>query len=123
MSRRQLFTVPLKMGAEINQVKPSGSRFKRMQVFMSCVIRCGPHCRRMVVKVTNTKALREIGEIQRTVSEAGQHRLWKQPLSWGALEAGAVHQTLWIHRFCFKICGKLPLILATFPGNASTWEC
>lgn len=105
MNRRQLFTVSLKMRAEIYQVKLSGSRFKRKWAFISCVIiSCGPHLHRMVVKVKNIKALKEIGEIQRTVCQGvGQQRLWKQPLSWDAPEAGAVHQTLWIHWASFKI--------------------
>lgn len=119
-----MFTVYLKIGAEIYQVKLSGSKFKRKWVFMSCVIRGGPLCHRMVVKVKNKKALKEIGEIQRTVARGwSAEALWKQPLSWGAPEARAVHQTLWIHWPTLKILDLIFPWKVTLESCCCSWEC
>lgn len=56
MNKRQMFSVPLKVGAEGYQVKLSGTRFtiKGRIFFMPHIIRCGVHCQRMVeVKYIN----------------------------------------------------------------------
>lgn len=71
MSRRQLFAVSLKTGAEGYQVKLSGSRFKikGSVFFMPCIIRYGAHCHRMVVEFKNINVPKGVGQIQRKVCQ------------------------------------------------------
>lgn len=52
---------------------------------MPHIIRCGPHCHRMVVEVKIINVLkRGRTNSEKSLSEAGQHRLWMQFLPWGA---------------------------------------
>lgn len=89
---------------------------------MSCVVRCGPHCHRMVVKVKNIKALKET-EIQRIVCQrVGQQRLWKpQKLEQYIRLCGYISP---LSKFVILFFpGKSPSSFATLPGNASAWSC
>lgn len=115
------------MGAEIYQVKLSGSRFKRKWVFMSCVIRDGHHCHRMVVKVKNIKALKEIGQIQRTVCQrlvsrgCGSNLCLDVPQKPEQYIRLCGHIGLLSKFLILFFPGKSPWSLATVPGNASAW--
>lgn len=91
---------------------------------MSCVIRCGPHCHRMVVKVKILKALKEIGEIERTVCQRLVSRGCGSSLCLGVPQKLEQYIRLGgyigpLSKFLILFFpGKLPLSLAALPRNA-----